>query len=312
MATPAATLGERVDAVRRFNRFYTRRIGVIEEALAGSPFSLTEARILYELAHRKGPTATVLGKELGLDPGYLSRILRQFRRRGLVARERSEADGRQSLLTLTDRGREAFAALNVRSSDDVSAMLGPLPAEAQERLVRAMGTIEDLLEPRTETKAPFILRPPEAGDYGRVVELHGRLYAREYGWDETFEALVAGIVARYAEKHDEKRERCWIAERNEEVVGCVFLVRKSEKVVVTEDLVGNSDEPIRVLRFANRVPLLHQQAACAITKCVTDCESAQPIDPTMNTPTALANTSRGPKRSAVQPLAGMNTASDSR
>jgi DNA-binding MarR family transcriptional regulator/N-acetylglutamate synthase-like GNAT family acetyltransferase len=230
MPGSSATLEERVDAVRRFNRFYTRRIGVLEEALLRSPFSLTEARILYELAHRDGPTARDLGRDLGLDPGYLSRILRQFRRRGLVVRERSESDGRQSLLALTDRGREAFAALNARSGEDVSALLRALPAEGQARLVRAMRTIEELLGAPDEKKVPYILRPPEAGDFGRVVELHGHLYAQEYGWDETFEALVAGIVARYAEKHDPKRERCWIAEKDEEMVGCVFLVRKSETV----------------------------------------------------------------------------------
>jgi DNA-binding MarR family transcriptional regulator/N-acetylglutamate synthase-like GNAT family acetyltransferase len=221
---------ESVSAVRRFNRFYTRRIGVLEEGLLASPFSLTEARVLYELAQGQALTATALGKELGLDAGYLSRILQKLRRRGLLVRRRSEADGRQGLLALTERGREAFQALDARSRDDVAALLRPLGADEQRRLLQSMKTIESLLGPRTAAAEPWVLRSPEPGDLGRVIEAHGRLYAREYGWDESFEALVAGIVARFAEKHDPKRERAWIAELEGEMVGCVFLVRKSEAV----------------------------------------------------------------------------------
>ncbi len=223
-------IDERVDAVRRFNRFYTKQIGVLHEGLLRSPFSLTEVRVLYELAHREKPTAAELGKELGLDPGYLSRILRGFEKRGLVGKVPSEADGRQSHLTLTARGREVFAPLNARSHDEVSAMLSKLSAVEQHRLIEAMRTIEKLLGARPEPKVPYLLRPPQPGDMGWIIHRHGVLYAQEYGWDETFEALVAEIAAKFIQKLDPKRERCWIAERDGEIVGSVFLVKKSKTV----------------------------------------------------------------------------------
>jgi DNA-binding MarR family transcriptional regulator/GNAT superfamily N-acetyltransferase len=223
-------LGRRIDAVRRFNRFYTRQIGVLQNGLLRSPFSLTEARILYELAHRERPTATEIGKALGLDAGYLSRILRGFERRGLVEKTASEADGRQVLLSLTEQGREAFGELNARSNEEVAAMLSGLPACEQDRLVEAMHAIEELLGARPEPKVPYLLRPHRPGDMGWVVHRHGVLYAQEYGWDERFEALVAEIVAGFIRNYDPKRERCWIAERDGEIVGSVFLVRHSETV----------------------------------------------------------------------------------
>lgn len=222
----------RVDAMRRFNRFYTRQIGVLPEGLLRSPFSLTEARVLYEIAHREKPTAAELGKELGLDGGYLSRILRGFRRRGLVGRRPSEADGRQSLLGLTRRGKAAFATLNKRSRDEVGGMLGRLPAGGQGRLIEAMGTIEALLGAPggRRAAAPYLLRSHQPGDMGWVVHRHGVLYAQEYGWDERFEALVADIVARFIKHFDPKRERCWMAEKDGEIVGSVFLVKQSATV----------------------------------------------------------------------------------
>jgi DNA-binding MarR family transcriptional regulator/GNAT superfamily N-acetyltransferase len=223
-------LEQRVATVRRFNRFYNRQIGVLHEGLLGSPFSLTEGRVLYELAHRDSPTATQLARDLDLDPGYLSRILRDFEQRGLLARTPSEVDGRQSLLSLTPRGREAFAPLNVRSREEIGTMLGPLSSTDQARLIEAMQTIETLLGTRPKPLAPYILRPPRPGDMGWVVHRHGLLYAQEYGWDETFEALVAGIVAGFVRDHDPKRERCWIAERDGQNVGSVFLVKQSESV----------------------------------------------------------------------------------
>ena len=223
-------IDERVDTVRRFNRFYTKQIGVLHEGLLRSPFSLTEVRVLYELAHREKPTAAELGKELGLDPGYLSRILRGFEKRGLVGKVPSKADGRQSHLTLTARGREVFAPLNARSHDEVSAMLSKLSAVEQHRLIEAMRTIEKLLGARPEPKVPYLLRPPQPGDMGWIIHRHGVLYAQEYGWDETFEALVAKIAAKFVQKLDPKRERCWIAERDGEIVGSVFLVKKSKTV----------------------------------------------------------------------------------
>jgi len=221
---------QRVDAVRSFNRFYTKQIGVLREGLLGSPYSLTEVRVLYELAHRSQPTAAELGRELGLDAGYLSRILRNFERRSLVAKARSRADGRQSLLSLTARGRKAFAPLNARSHNEVAAMLARLSATEQSRLIEAMRTIHALLGSRAEPKVPYVLRSHRPGDMGWIIHRHGALYAQEYGWDETFEALVAEIAAAFIRNLDPKRERCWIAEREGEIIGSVFLVQKTKTV----------------------------------------------------------------------------------
>ena len=219
-----------VEAVRRFNRFYTKQIGVLREGLLGSQFSLTEVRVLYELAHREKPTATELARELELDAGYLSRILRRFEKSGLVEKRPSASDGRQSLLSLTARGRKVFAPLNARSHREVAAMLDKLPAADQRRLIAAMDSIEKLLVARAEPKLPYLLRPHQPGDMGWVVHRHGVLYAQEYGWDERFEGLVAEIASNFIRDFDPKRERCWIAERDGDIVGSVFLVRKSQTV----------------------------------------------------------------------------------
>lgn len=220
-----------VTAVRHFNRFYTQKIGVLHEGHLESDFSLTEVRVLYELANREKPTAAELSRDLGLDPGYLSRVLRGFGSRGLVARERSEADGRQSLMRLTQRGRDAFARLNARSSDEVGALLARLSPAAQRRLLNAMRTIEELLGGRVEQeKVPYLLRQHRPGDMGWVVQRHGALYFQEYGWDERFEALVASIAAKFIQEYEPKRERCWIAERDGENVGSVVLVQESKTV----------------------------------------------------------------------------------
>ena len=220
----------RVEAVRHFNRFYTRRIGVLREGLLRSPFSLAEVRVLYEIAHRDEPTAAELSRDLGLDAGYLSRILRDFARKGLVEKRPSKSDGRRSLLRLTKKGRKEFAALNARQDEEVGAMLNELSREDHARLIESMRTIQGLLGPRAEQKVPYILRPHHPGDMGWVVHRHGVLYSQEYGWDEHFEALVAEIVAKFIRNYDPKRERCWIAEREGEVVGSVFLVRRSKTV----------------------------------------------------------------------------------
>jgi DNA-binding MarR family transcriptional regulator/GNAT superfamily N-acetyltransferase len=227
---PSDQLAARIEAVRRFNRFYTRRIGVLREGLLDSPFSLAEARVLYELAHRDGPTASDLAGDLALDPGYLSRLLRGLERQGVVARRRSDTDGRRSHLALTARGRRAFAMLDSRSAAEVAAMLDQVPEPEQPRLVRAIETVERLLGAQPVPRAPYLLRTHQPGDIGWVVSRHGALYAREYGWDERFEALVASIAARFIDHFDPKRERCWIAERDGENVGSVFLVRKSATV----------------------------------------------------------------------------------
>jgi DNA-binding MarR family transcriptional regulator/GNAT superfamily N-acetyltransferase len=225
-----ASFDQRVAAVRRFNRFYTKQIGLLHEGHLASPFSLTAVRVLYELAHREKSTAAELGKELGLDAGYLSRILRGFEKHGLIHRQPSKSDGRQTLLSLTEKGQKAFAPLHARSRDEIGATLGALSPAEQHRVLAAMHTIEDLLGAQPEQKAPYMLRPHQPGDMGWVVHRHGTLYAQEYGWDERFEALVAGIVATFIEDYDPRRERCWIAEKDGEIVGSVFLVKHSKTV----------------------------------------------------------------------------------
>jgi len=219
-----------VKAVRRFNRFYTQRIGVLDPYL-GSEFSLTEVRVLYELAHRDQPTATELGRDLALDAGYLSRILRRFEAQGWMARTPSPADARQSLLQLTEAGHQAFAPLQQRSRDEAAALLAPLARPAQQQLTQALATVQRLLAPDA-SPAPHnvVLRDPQPGDMGWVVQQHGEVYAREYGWDSTFEALVAEIVAGYVRQYQPGWERCWIAEIDGERVGSVFVVRKSKTV----------------------------------------------------------------------------------
>ena len=220
-----AELERRVAAVRRFNRFYTSRIGVLH--YLGSDFSLGEVRVLYELAHRPDPpTATELCGVLGVDAGYLSRLLRGFERRRLITRTRSDVDGRRSHLALTAAGRAAFAPLGARSHDEIAALLAPLAEPDRVRLVEAMATIEGILGGADRTP-PFTLRPHRPGDMGWVVQRHGALYAEEFGWDERFEALVATIVARFIERYDPACERCWIAEKDGARIGSVFLVRRS-------------------------------------------------------------------------------------
>ncbi|MFZ5824946.1 MAG: bifunctional helix-turn-helix transcriptional regulator/GNAT family N-acetyltransferase [Bacillota bacterium] len=221
---------QRVEAVRRFSRFYTGKIELLNEGLLRSPFSLAEGRVIYELAHRERSTATELSAALSMDPGYLSRILSRFSRRGLVHREPSKADGRQSLLRLTEKGQDAFALLNARSRAQIEELLNPLSPAEQNRLVEAMATIEELLGEKPAPKVPYIIRPHQPGDLGWVVQRHGALYAAEYGWDERFEGLVASIVADFVGNFDPQRERCWIAEREGENVGSVFLVKQSETV----------------------------------------------------------------------------------
>ncbi len=224
------TLERRVDEVRRFNRFYTRRIGVLREGLLASPFSLTEVRVLYELAHRQQPTAVELARELGLDSGYLSRLLRGFARRGWLRRERSPRDGRRALLSLTARGRRAFAPLETRARKEVAAQLQTLSGAQQARLLDAMRGIEELMAAPHANAAPYVLRAPHPGDLGWVVERHGALYAGEYGYDVEFEGLVAEIVAHFVRHFDARRERCWIAERQGERLGCIFLVKKTATI----------------------------------------------------------------------------------
>ena len=226
---PENGLDTQVSAIRAFNRFYTRKIGVVD-GIASSPFSLAEARVLYELAHREQPTATDIRKELGLDAGYMSRILREFERRKLVTREQSKTDERQKVLSLTAKGRKAFAPLDQRSNHEAAAMLGELSATERKHLIDAVETVRRLLGDTREPSVPYLLRPHRPGDMGWIVHRQAILYAEEYGWDETYEALAAEIVAQFIKNYDAKRERCWIAERDGVRAGAVFVAKASDDV----------------------------------------------------------------------------------
>jgi DNA-binding MarR family transcriptional regulator/GNAT superfamily N-acetyltransferase len=234
-SAPAAA-EQQTQSIRRFNRFYTRQIGLLNEGLLDSPFSLTEVRTLYELAHREQSTAVELCKELGLDAGYLSRILLKFEKQRLIERKISREDARQSLLRLTEQGKRVFKPLDARSTEQVAAIIGSLPPTERKELVHAMDTIESILDPRgagPELKnggQAYVLRSHKPGDMGWVVHRHGILYSQEYGYDERFEAMVAGIVAEFVEHYNPARERCWMAERNGQIVGSVFLVEKTKTV----------------------------------------------------------------------------------
>jgi DNA-binding MarR family transcriptional regulator/GNAT superfamily N-acetyltransferase len=223
-----STTDERIAALRAFNRFYTRRIGVLHEGLLDSRFSLTESRLLWELAHNEHTTATELAQALDLDAGYLSRLLRGFKERGLLKASRSSTDARQTRLSISAAGRRAFAPLDRRSQAEVSALLTRLGEVQQQELLAAMARIEALLGAPARSGA-FVLRPHRPGDIGWVVSRHGLLYAQEYGWDLRFEALVAQIAARFIEQFDAAREACWIAEREGQRIGCVFLVQARDE-----------------------------------------------------------------------------------
>jgi len=228
MSTPQ--FEERIAAVRRFSRFYTRQLGLLQESLVHTRFSLTEARVLYELAHREQVTASELAADLDLDHGYLSRILRRFGDEGVLKKARSADDGRQSVISITAKGRKAFAPLNKNAHDQVAAMLEGMSEAEQAQVIGAMASIESLLSPSNTRPEPVILRPHRAGDMGWVTSAHGAIYAQEYGWDITFEALVAKITAEFIENFDARRECCWIAEMDGERVGSAFVVRKTDEV----------------------------------------------------------------------------------
>lgn len=216
--------------VRRFNRFYTRAGGILGESLLGSDFSLTQARVLYELAQGGEISAADLKARLGVDAGYLSRTLKQFERQGLIGRQPSTADRRRVLLALTPPGQAAFAALDRRSQQAADDLLRPLAPQDQAALVESMALIERLLSPGPARHPVITLRPHRPGDMGWVIGRHAELYAREYGWDGTFEAFVASIAAQFIERFDPVKEHCWIAELAGERVGCIFLVKDSDTV----------------------------------------------------------------------------------
>jgi DNA-binding MarR family transcriptional regulator/N-acetylglutamate synthase-like GNAT family acetyltransferase len=221
-------LDQRVASVRAFNRFYTELIGVLGDGLLRTPYSLTEARVIFELAQRDSSEVADLRRALAIDAGYLSRILARFQADGLVSRQRSAADGRRQVISLTDRGRAAFEMLDARAADDILALLVKLSEEDQRRLVGAMAAIREVIEQQPRPDA-YLLRPLRPGDLGWVVHRHGVRYAEEYGWDESFEALVARIVADYVDHRDPLRENAWLAEVDGEPVGCVFCTKKDDQ-----------------------------------------------------------------------------------
>jgi DNA-binding MarR family transcriptional regulator/GNAT superfamily N-acetyltransferase len=223
------TLGQAVDAVRGFNRAYTRRFGLLDQQHLGSEFSLGEVRVLYELAHREGLSAAGLARSLELDPGHLSRMLAGLRRAGLVRRERSSDDRRASVLRLTPAGRRAFDRLDRRATTQVSALLRGFSDGQRAELVQGLGGIRRLLEPREGGAPAVVIRNHRPGDLGWVLERHGVLYAEEYGWGAPFEAIVARVLAGFAQEHDPAREACWIAELDGRRVGSVMLVRHPER-----------------------------------------------------------------------------------
>ena len=229
MASTAPSI-HRASAVRRFNRFYTRQIGLLRNGYMQSLLSLTEVRVLYELAHRDGPTASELCKELGIDAGYMSRILLGFAKRGFLLRKTSKIDARQTHLSLSQKGKKAYAPIEARTQGEIEAMLERLSPSEQDQLVESMNLIERLLDADAGQQTSYLLRTHQPGDMGWVIHRHGALYAREQGWDERFEALVAEIAAKFIHNFDPKRERCWIAEKDGSMVGSVFLVRESAKV----------------------------------------------------------------------------------
>jgi DNA-binding MarR family transcriptional regulator/N-acetylglutamate synthase-like GNAT family acetyltransferase len=219
-----------IEQIRSFNRFYTKRIGLLRDGLLQTPFSLTQARVLYELGRNPGVRSASLVEELGLDPGYLSRLLKGFEGRRLLKRASSKEDHRVSHLSLTAKGRAEFERLDARSGAEIGEMLASMSASRRERLVHSMTAIRESLDPREETAPGFVLRTHQPGDIGWVIARHGELYAQEYRWDSSFEGLVAEIAGAFLRRYDEQRERCWIAERNGERLGCVFLVKQSKNI----------------------------------------------------------------------------------
>ena len=219
-----------VQAFRKFNRFYTIQIGLLNQGLLKTPYSLTQSRILFELAHSKQMTASDLIRVLGVDPGYLSRLIGQFEKQGLLKRGRSKADSRKRLLTLTTKGKKAFSVLDERSSEEARNLLSKLSGENQQSLLQAMQRIQEILEPESRQEPAFLLRSHEPGDIGWIINRHGALYAEEYNWDETFEALVGEILVNFARQHNPKKEKLWIAEMDGERVGSVMVVDAGNQV----------------------------------------------------------------------------------
>lgn len=221
---------ESIAAFRRFTRFYTKQLGLLKQGLLDTRFPLTHGRVLYELAQHKQPTSSDLISELNIDPGYLSRILSSFEKEGVIRKVRSKSDSRQRILKLTARGKESFSELNERSKKEVASLLLGLSEEDRHRLLEAMQAIENILGTEPKPSASYLLRPHEPGDIGWITHRHGVVYSEEYGFDETFEALVAEVLMQFIRKHDPKRERIWIVEQDGERVGSVVIVDAGDRI----------------------------------------------------------------------------------
>lgn len=240
-STLGSELERCVEEVRSFNRFYTKQIGALTESYLDSRFSLAETRVLYELAHRDEATAKELCSDLDMDAGYLSRILRAFEDKGLIKRVAAKKDARQQLIVLTAKGRKEFSPLEKGAADGITELLKPLARERLAEVTAAMNVIRSALGDEVSKPDSYLLRSPRPGDMGWVVFRHAALYNQEYGWDERFEVLVAGIVADYMRQHDSIKEACWIAEKNGKNVGSVFLVRHSDEIAKLRLLIVEPD-----------------------------------------------------------------------
>jgi len=229
MTSITPEMDTQIEAVRSFNRFYVRQLGLLEGGLIKGAFSLTQIHILFELAHNEGLTASRLGRDLGLDPGYLSRILKKFETQKLITRTPLATDARQSVLAMTAKGRKIYEPLDQLSKERNAEMLAPLSEDVRRKVISSMRVIHRAIGDASDCVEPYLLRPHEAGDIGWITYRHGILYHDEYGWDETFEALVASILAEFVTSHDPKFERSWIAERDGEIVGSIFCVRETKK-----------------------------------------------------------------------------------
>jgi len=233
MTKPASTslhLDERIAAFRGFNRFYTQKIGALENGYLQSPFSLAEARVLYEVAQRGETTASELSASLGLDMGYLSRMLSKLQEEEFIKRAPAEQDGRQRLIQVTSKGREAVQALDSRSHDQVGALLAELTAPQQANVLQAMSQIRRTLGDSPTSNEPYLIRTHRTGDLSWIAYRHAVLYSQEYGWNQGFEALILEITANFLKNYDPKAERCWVAERSGEILGCVMLVKQTKRV----------------------------------------------------------------------------------
>ncbi|MHA2003411.1 MAG: bifunctional helix-turn-helix transcriptional regulator/GNAT family N-acetyltransferase [Candidatus Thorarchaeota archaeon] len=223
-------LEENIQDIRQFNRFYTKRIGLLNRGLLRTKFSLSQARVIFELSQQEQITSSEIVKRLGIDPSYLSRILSAYERENLIVKEKSEIDNRQWMIRLTDKGKDAFRELDDRASEEIREMLQSMSSEDQDRFLKAITTIGNVLSAKSSPALSYLIRPHRAGDIGWIVHRHGVIYSEEYGWDETFEALTAEILAKFIQSHDLKRERIWIAEQDGENVGSVMIVDAGDQV----------------------------------------------------------------------------------